>query len=156
MSDTDGDGMVDDFAAASMEPATHLRGCGVIIRDTEGRVLLMQRGPLARHEQYKWEIPGGACEAGETFREAAVREVREELGVEIVLGKTMAQYNEITDSNDDVWQAEIFEAVLATGELPSVQEPGKCVGYGWFAQSEVAGLNLADYVIKDFRHLGWL
>jgi len=55
----------------------------VIFRDDE--VLLGQRGKLPRRDT--WSIPGGAQEVGETFVEAAIREVREETGLEIeVLG----------------------------------------------------------------------
>lgn len=47
------------------------QGCGVYIVDDDGRVLLTQRGPGARHQHYKWEAPGGAVEPGETFETAA-------------------------------------------------------------------------------------
>lgn len=117
---------------------------------------MMQRGPLSRHEQYKWEIPGGACDPGESFESAAVREVREELGVEIILGQSVATYEEITDSNGDTWEAVIFAGKLADGQRPGIQEPGKCVGFGWFTKLEVQGLNRADYVDKDLQKLGWL
>lgn len=46
-----------------------------------GKILATQRG----HGEYKgkWEFPGGKIEAGETEQEAIIREIREELNVEI-------------------------------------------------------------------------
>jgi ADP-ribose pyrophosphatase YjhB (NUDIX family) len=72
-------------------------GAGALIRDPEGRVLLIhqtyQRPPL-------WLPPGGWVDRGETLREAASREVREELGVEIDVGQPLATrgggYGELT------------------------------------------------------------
>lgn len=49
----------------------------------EGDVLLVQRGQPPR--QGEWSIPGGRIEPGETSREAALRELREETGVEAEL-----------------------------------------------------------------------
>ncbi|WNB86686.1 NUDIX hydrolase [Cellulomonas sp. ATA003] len=51
---------------------------GVLFRDDDGRVLLVK-------PSYKdgWEIPGGYVETGESPRAAAIREVREELGIEL-------------------------------------------------------------------------
>ena len=59
-------------------------GVGVVVfRGSE--VLLAQRGRHPR--QFTWSIPGGAQEIGETVREAAIREIREETGLEIdILG----------------------------------------------------------------------
>lgn len=53
----------------------------VVFTDDAGRVLLMETS-------YKddWELPGGVVEPGETPREGAIREVVEELGVEVGLG----------------------------------------------------------------------
>lgn len=54
----------------------------VIFRD-DGQYLLGQRGPGSFYPGY-WEFPGGKVEAGETPRDAIVRELHEELGIEVV------------------------------------------------------------------------
>jgi 8-oxo-dGTP diphosphatase len=50
--------------------------------DASGRVLIAQR-PAGKHMAGRWEFPGGKVGAGEPERDALVRELREELGVEV-------------------------------------------------------------------------
>ena len=135
-----------------------LRGAGVYVFDTEARVLLIQRGPKARHQHYKWEGVGGQLEPGETFEQAALREFREELGIDVELGAVLAEFEEILDSNGTAWEAKIFQGSI--NQVPQIQEPEKCVGLGWFTKAEVIQLSaiglLADYSVADFTHMGWL
>ena len=53
-------------------------GCGVLVEDDEGRVLLQKRSDTG-----EWCIPGGGMEPVETFEETAIRELREEVGIEV-------------------------------------------------------------------------
>lgn len=65
-------------------PDRPIVGVGVVVLQAD-RVLMIKRGKQPRMGQ--WSIPGGKQRIGETWQEAAIREVREETGVEIeVLG----------------------------------------------------------------------
>ncbi len=54
-----------------------------ILLDRQDRVLLLRRGPTAPWMPGRWNLPGGNIDPGETPREAAVREAKEEAGVRI-------------------------------------------------------------------------
>jgi len=56
---------------------------GLVFR--AGKLLITQRHATA-HLGGLWEFPGGKREPGETFEQCLVRELREELGIEVVVG----------------------------------------------------------------------
>jgi len=56
-----------------------------------GRILICRRGAHQPHA-LKWEFPGGKLEAGESPREALVRELREELAISARVGNEVQQY----------------------------------------------------------------
>lgn len=62
---------------------------GVVVRD--GRILLLERN----HPPHEgdWVLPGGFVERDETAAEAAVREVREETGLDVVLDEFVGLYD---------------------------------------------------------------
>ncbi len=74
---------------------TVLVAAGVLLE--EGRVLLTQR-KSGSHLEGMWEFPGGKAEAGEDPKDALVRELREELGIETavddILDVTFHRYDE--------------------------------------------------------------
>jgi 8-oxo-dGTP diphosphatase len=60
---------------------THV-SAAVILRSDGAEYLLAQRPPGKAYAGY-WEFPGGKVEAGESFAEALVRELQEELGIRV-------------------------------------------------------------------------
>ena len=53
-------------------------GCGVLIENEKGQLLLQKRS-----DNGQWCVPGGALEPLETYTQAAIRELREEVGIEV-------------------------------------------------------------------------
>lgn len=66
-----------------MRPTVQV-AAGVVFTDHRGRVLLVE-------QTYKdsWDLPGGVVEVGESPLAAAAREINEELGLEVPLGRLM-------------------------------------------------------------------
>lgn len=55
-----------------------------VIRNEDNEVLVVQRGEATDHP-FKWEFPGGKLVEGETEEECILREIKEELSMEIVI-----------------------------------------------------------------------
>ncbi len=62
--------------------------CAIIIK--EGKLLACQRGPRSEHA-YEWEFPGGKVEDGESPEACIVREIWEELKVDILVLKQLTR-----------------------------------------------------------------
>ena len=56
--------------------------------DGAGRVLIAQR-PAGKHLAGRWEFPGGKVSPGEPEAAALVRELREELGIEVIASRPL-------------------------------------------------------------------
>jgi 8-oxo-dGTP diphosphatase len=68
-----------------------------IIVDEQQRILVTQRPLHASHGGY-WEFPGGKLEANELAEQALIREIKEEVGLDVLqhefLGEVQHQYAE--------------------------------------------------------------
>lgn len=69
---------------------------GAVVRRPDGRILVIQRGHPP--SQGLWSIPGGRVEPGETLEEAARREVAEETGLDVTIGRLLGRTDLPTDS----------------------------------------------------------
>ena len=108
-----------------------LTGAAGLIRDAHGRVLLQKRRGNAL-----WGFPGGLQELGETIAEAACREVREEVGLQVEAKRLIGIYTtpalDRQYPNGDVTQVFIafFECEVTGGALELQDE--EVLEAGWF------------------------
>jgi A/G-specific adenine glycosylase len=73
---------------ATRKPLPHYDVTAAVIRK-RGKVLIAQR-PLDNMLGGLWEFPGGKCHADETLASCLQREIKEELGINISVGKKIA------------------------------------------------------------------
>jgi 8-oxo-dGTP diphosphatase len=107
---------------------------GLLLADG-GRVLLQLRARWA-HQGGTWSIPGGAIEAGESAADAALREAREELGVDGSAVLVGASY--VAECGG--WS---YETVLGSPAGPlHLADLSESDGHRWVPADEVAALPL--------------
>jgi 8-oxo-dGTP diphosphatase len=66
-----------------------------ITADQDDEIILMRRG--FEPNRGKWSMPGGFVDLGESVEDAAIRETKEEIGVEIALNGLVGVYSRSTD-----------------------------------------------------------
>lgn len=77
------------FAPRPLSAITRQRiGVGVIVEDAQGRILLERRRDCGL-----WGLCGGALDLGESFEAAAVREVKEETGLDVEIVRLQGVYS---------------------------------------------------------------
>lgn len=104
----------------------------VIRRD--GRFLVGRRPEQKRHGGL-WEFPGGKVDPGESWLEAAHRELGEELGMTaLALGETL-----LTVADEGSPYVIVFVDVESAG----TPVPTEHTAVGWFTPQELAALPLA-------------
>ena len=102
---------------------------GALAADDQGRLLLVRRA----HDPWRgcWDIPGGFCDERELPAEAAVRELREETGLEGEVTDLLGTWIDDYGDTGHVCLNLYYEARITGGsEAP---DPDEVSELGWFA-----------------------
>ena len=122
-------------------PQHHDVVAAVLVRD--GRVLLCHRHPDRRWYPNVWDVPGGHIDHGESPIDALVRELREELGIEIDPTHAVSILKASPQPDLDI---EIWTVASWDGEITNAA-PDEHDEMDWFTAGELDGLELAHPVV---------
>jgi 8-oxo-dGTP diphosphatase len=115
-----------------------------VIRNEEDEILVVQRGEATDHP-YKWEFPGGKLNIGESEEDCIIREVDEEISVEIVIvGKLDAVEHDYGNK-----KIRLIPFICDTlDEIPFLSEH---IAYKWVTGNELMTIDFseADVFVAD-------
>ncbi len=114
-----------------------------IIEINGGIVLIKRKNP-----PYGWAIPGGFVDYGESLEEAAVREAREETGLDVVLKK---QFHTYSDPSRDSRRHTITTVFIARG-TGILQAADDAINAGIFNRENLPGNIVFDHsdILSDY------
>ena len=101
-----------------------------------GQFLAARRGPDQRHPG-QWELPGGKVEPGESDAQALSRELREELGVEVVVGAHLG--TSVHDYPDLPIELVAYHCILYSGRPEALEH----AELRWVAPDQLSTLDWA-------------
>jgi 8-oxo-dGTP diphosphatase len=117
-----------------------------VIRNEENEILVVQRGEATDHP-FKWEFPGGKLAPRETEEECVIREVEEELSMEIVICGKLAE----VDYDYGHKQIRLIPFICDTlDEMPFLSEH---VASKWVEEKDLMMLDFSEadvFVAKNY------
>jgi len=115
-----------------------------IIRNEENEVLVVQRGEKSDHP-FKWEFPGGKVDDGETEEESVIREIREELSIDIVI------CNRLEGVEYDYGKKQIHLIPFICDTLEDLPLLSEHTAFRWLAPSDLMSIDFceADIIVAQ-------
>ena len=124
-------------------------GVGAFILNDKNEVLMLLRSEECKNESGKWMIPGGGVDFNEKLEDCIIREVKEEVGIDIEVVGLIAAINHILPDENQHWVAPTFKCIIKSGE-PKIMEPHKHVELKWFSLNEMpSNLSIATILVME-------
>jgi 8-oxo-dGTP diphosphatase len=125
----------------------------VVRRDDELLVVRRGHGPAAG----QWSVPGGRVRFGEDLREAVVREVLEETGIEVVVERFLGWVERIDTAGDSPYHFVILDFLAVPLEPEAEPVAGDDAAEAdWVALHDLTTLALVDGLAEFLEDVGIL
>lgn len=124
-------------------------GVKVLLKNREGKYLLMRRSPYEERGVGKWDIAGGRIEKGVQLMENLAREVQEETGL------TLKGEPKLLAAQDIIWPDRHVVRITYTADVEGEPTLGhEHSEYGWFTYEDMKTLDKMDDYVKKLLDAG--
>ena len=123
----------------------------------DGKYLIIRRTKIKRGKPNSlpeyWDIPGGMVEEGEMPKDAAIRETKEEVNLDITIGPILHE-----DSNYDKEKGTVFTRIVYQAELLEGQDESDIIlqkeeHSEYMLVSDISGIEkIVDYLEDTINH----
>ena len=120
----------------------HLSVLG-IIQHVNGKYLITQSVMTKAWAPGWWEVPGGACMAGESSEEAVLREVKEETGLDVSMasGGFKMSYHRENPGQGDNYFVDVYKFILDFNENDVQIQTEEALSYRLATKEEIEELD---------------
>lgn len=125
-------------------------GVGAVILDSDNRLLLVYRN--REPEKGTWSIPGGKVDPYEPLEQTVVREIREEVDLDVQVERLLCMAETIRPERGEHWISAIYVTRIVSAEARNREEGGAIGAIGWFALDELPE-NLACFTVPAVEKL---
>lgn len=120
-----------------------------LVKDHDGKCLLIRRSRDSKHFAGKWDMPGGKVDEGEDIGVALCREVREETGLNVKIDKIIG----VSEFEMKAVQVVIlyFQARSRSGNVVLSSEHDE---YQWVSWKQLVKVDISEQLIDFIRSFG--
>lgn len=106
-----------------------------------GKILVAHRNPTGQMGG-RWEFPGGKVESGETDKEAVIREINEEFGINVEVGEKIAEASFVHNEENVLLHA--YRIFVPHDGIEKKYILTEHTEYNWIPIEDVLKLNFVD------------
>jgi mutator protein MutT len=125
-------------------------GVGAVILNKQNEILLVLRN--RNPEKDTWSIPGGKVDPYEPLETCVIREIREEVNLDVEIKALLCTAEIILPESTEHWLSVIYEVAVRSGEPINMEADGAIGDVRWFPLHELPS-NLASFTVPAIEHL---
>ena len=121
---------------------------GVLVIN-KNKALIIKRGE--EPNKFLWSIPGGLVEIGEELEEAAIREVKEEIGIDVKIEQMIGVFNCINRNKNEIEYHYVIIDYVAKEFTGSIKTNKEILDFKWVKFNELNKYELTNTTRDLFR-----